>query len=296
MNEPQVTVEKENAFERNWFKRRFYRKDGKKEVIRSKRLQWIFGIVLLIGYTAFLFQPNESTPLGHASPFSVAEAIITSKSIDIPDVVKSLTQGKPPPPSKTHARKSQARTFAGPQLVTRPKIPIPPGFTVKAKLLSGASDGPVRAQLLEPLVVNGETVLDSNPVITGTASSRDERLFVRFDQMVFKDGTIQSITADAYNLEDKTAGLKGSLLGNRTTKIIGSIGLNFVGGMSEGLQDTQVQNGVGFRPSTLKNALLNGASRTAIDESSEMMSSLRNSEPHVHIDSGREFLLSFGGN
>lgn len=192
------------------------------------------------------------------------------------------------------ARKSRpAKLYTGPELVTRPKIPIPPGTVAKGKLVTGASNGPVRAKLTEPVLVNGEVLLEAGPILIGTGSSTEERLFIRFDQMVFKDGSVQSIEAQVFDPEDKLAGLKGSLLGNRTVRLAGSIGLNFVGGLSDGLQDTQTQGGTAFRPSTLKNAFLNGASVAAIDESRNEMSKLKNEMPVIQVDAGREIIISF---
>lgn len=55
-------------------------------------------------------------------------------------------------------------------------------------------------------------------------------------------------------MEDKTVGLKGSRVGKYAMKYATAIGLNFVGGMAEGLQDREVVgNGqVVTKPNTKK--------------------------------------------
>ena len=68
--------------------------------------------------------------------------------------------------------------------------------------------------------------------------------------MVFKDGTVGDISAQACDQADKIVGLKGSKVGNKVVNIAGSIGLGFVGGMSEGLQDSEGQQGAVIRKSS----------------------------------------------
>ena len=69
--------------------------------------------------------------------------------------------------------------------------------------------------------------------------------------------------------------------------------LNFLGSMSEGLQDREGQAGVVVKKSSLKNALLEGTSRTALDQSRDIMSDLKNNRPQVRLDEGVEILIVF---
>ncbi|MBC7421479.1 MAG: TrbI/VirB10 family protein [Bdellovibrio sp.] len=65
---------------------------------------------------------------------------------------------------------------------------IPPGAETFAVLLSGATNGMVKAQLTEALKVDGVSLLDAGTLLIGEGQSSDERLFVRFNKAVFKNG------------------------------------------------------------------------------------------------------------
>jgi hypothetical protein len=46
--------------------------------------------------------------------------------------------------------------------------------------------------------------------------------------------------------------------------------------------------------STVKNAMLNGASRAALDQSREMMTSLKNDKPIIEVPDGTPIYVLFG--
>ena len=89
-------------------------------------------------------------------------------------------------------------------------------------------------------------------------------------------------------------GLKGSKLGSKALSLAGSLGLGFLGGLSDGLQDSEGQQGVLVRQPSLKNALLNATATTALEESQQMMSDLKNNIPVIEVPSGTSFYLLFG--
>lgn len=172
---------------------------------------------------------------------------------------------------------------------------IPPGSMVKAVLVTGASDGAVRAEVRGSLRIQGETLIPEGATLLGVGQSTEERLMVQFTQIVFKDGSFDSISAQAADGEDKTVGLRGSKIGRSAMKYGAAVGLYFVGGMAEGLQDRQVVgNSVVTNPSA-KNALLNGASKATLETANDTMTDLRNKAPIIHIDAGKEILVIFNG-
>lgn len=298
--EPEVTIETERSLKENWFGRFFYRKDGAKLTIVRGRLRFVAAAFLIVAYIGFIVQTAETKPQ-MKSMFGIAKDVAAAISTYIPPLLArdspKTKNGEPPNENgKAKGKRKKETRFTGPLLVTRPKLPIPPGASAKAKLLTGGSNGSVRAELTESLQVNGEIVLAPGGVLVGTGSSTEDRLFIRFNQLIFKDGTFQTVQAQAFDPDDKLAGLKGSLLGNRAWKLAGSIGLNFVGGLSEGLQETEAKNGAAYKTPSLKNGLLNGASRAAIEASHDEMSQLRNMPPVIRVDAGHEIVVSFEGN
>ncbi len=185
--------------------------------------------------------------------------------------------------------------LSGPKLLKRPRdISITPGALAMAALATGASNGPVKAILTDGLTVGGEELIEPQAVLLGTGQSSEERLFIRFDKVVFKDGSMAAIQADAADSSDKTPGLKGSKVGQYALRLGGSVGLNFVSGLADGLQEKEVQGPAVVNKSTVKNAMLNGASRAALDQSREMMTSLKNDKPIIEVPEGTPIYVLFG--
>lgn len=170
---------------------------------------------------------------------------------------------------------------------------IPPGSLVKAVLITGASNGAVRAETIEALRVQGETLVPAGAILIGSGQSTEERLMIRFTQVVFKDGSFENIQAQAADFEDKTVGLRGSRVGKYAMKYATAIGLNFVGGMAEGLQDREVVGQQVITKPTAQNALLNGTSKATLEMANETMTDLKNSAPIIQISAGQEIFVIF---
>lgn len=194
------------------------------------------------------------------------------------------------------ARRGIAQKFYGPQLISRPQgVAIPPGTLVGARLVSGASNGPVKATLTDAIYVNGDPVVEEGTVLLGTGASTEERLFVRFSKLVFRDGRVEKIAAEAADQSDKIAGLKGSKIGNHALRLAGSIGLNFISGMSEVLQDQHTNPmGMPVKETSLKNALLNGTEKASMEEAGDILSGLKDARPIIEVPAGTSIYVLIG--
>ncbi len=93
--------------------------------------------------------------------------------------------------------------------------------------------------------------------------------------------------------QDKMVGLKGARLGKYALKYATAIGLNFVGGLTEGLQEREVLGQQVIAKANTKNALLNGASRATVEMAHETMNNIKNSVPEVQIPEGQTILVIF---
>lgn len=241
--------------------------------------------------------PEEELPARIEIPRGAA---VQAPDIPVFDEVAAMTEAErttaPVPPSRKEAKVSKAApALAGPGLLTRPRaLSITPGALAKAVLLTGASSGSVKAKLVEPLSVGGEILLEAGSVLLGTGQSSEERLFIRFDKALFADGALEKIQAEAADLSDKIPGLKGSRVGHRTARLAGSVGLNFVSGLTDGLQEKKVSGGTVINEASVKNALLNGSSRAALDQSRDMMASLKNDPVVIEVPEGTSFFVLFG--
>lgn len=123
----------------------------------------------------------------------------------------------------------------------------------------------------------------------------DDRLTVQFTKLVFKDGQSQNIQAQACDSSDQMVGVKGKKVSKYAVMLATGAALNFLGGVAQGLQDHQIQNGMAIKKNDLKNAALNGASKAALDQSQEILSDMKNKKSIIQVESGKEFLVLFEG-
>ena len=196
---------------------------------------------------------------------------------------------------KSKVRGAPVLRLRGLEAMDRPRASkVPPGSLVKAVLTSGASNGPVRAELKEALSVNGEALLPEGAVLLGVGQSTENRLFIRFTQVIFKSGQFETIDAAAIDGSDRIAGLRGSKLGRYATKLGAAVGLNFVSGLADGLQEKEAIGQQVVNRASAKNALLNGASRASLDLANETMSGLKNQTPVIEVEAGKEIFVLFG--
>jgi hypothetical protein len=222
-----------------------YVQDGKKRRLSTQRVFSVLTLLSPLLGLALIFKPNNRTSKwGASSEVGAPRDFSGRPPIEIP----RLGDGAGMMGDGSRSKRGEAQRLSGPHVVARaPGIKIPPGWMVKAKLVSGASNGPVRAELIEDLVVNGSTLAPTGALLLGSGSSTEERLYIRFSKLVFQDGRFQSISAEALEDSDQIAGLKGSKVGHYAARLAAGVGLHFVGGMSEGLQYTQGENGANVK-------------------------------------------------
>lgn len=291
-DDPQVVEVRDDGEKEQWGRNRLFFREGGKWTLRTKTMG-VAGAVLFaaLSIPQFFVEDKRASVATAKAPLSADAALETpTSSLEKYDEAKERTGAKSLGPSKTNQR------FTAPKLVARPRnVMIPPGVMGEGTLVSGASNGLVRVELTETLRHHGEPLLDAGTVLVGQGTSNEERLAVTFNQAVFRDGTVAAIQAQACDRSDKMVGLKGSKIGNRAINIAGSIGLGFVGGFSEGLQNTQGQQGVAVRPASLQNALLNATATTALEQSKNLMSDFKDQRPVIEVPAGQTICVIFGG-
>lgn len=173
---------------------------------------------------------------------------------------------------------------------------IPMGSEISAKLLTGASNGLIKAQAINSLTHRGETFIAAGDLLIGQGQTTDERLLITFNRVIHEDGSHKSIHGDAIDQDDKLVGLAGSKFKRYAYRYGSAVGLNFVGGMTEGLQDRTVVGQQVVTTPSIKNALLNGASKAALEMANDQMSELKNQPPPISVPAGTEIVITFSGN
>jgi hypothetical protein len=169
---------------------------------------------------------------------------------------------------------------------------VPVGTEARATLESGATNGIVKAKLLSAMEVDGEPLLPEGATIFGKGKSSEERLYVEFTKVIFPTGESFSIRGQAFDVEDKILGLKGSLVGTRTKKMGMAIGFGVLGGMTDALQDTSGSSLYGgYQRKSMRDAALTGASKAALDQSQAYMGEMKISPNIIEVKKGTQFYL-----
>ena len=288
-----VNIVDDNGHKRRWgLPSVLYRKEGNKYSLNYRVAAGLFGSFMLMGtgytLTSDFFKP---TPSENSQPIGFNEQLDNNQKIQVPVGNSETTT-----PANSKAKSKAATIYTGLQVIERPNQGrIPAGTFVKAKFITGASNGPLKAILIEPLIIEGEEIVPAGTSLVGIGSSGEDRLTVQFTKMVFQNGKSQNIQGIACDLSDQTAGVKGKKVSKYALMLATSAGLNFLSGMAEGLQESQNENGVITKKADLKNAALHGASKAALDQSQETLNDIRNKKSVVQVESGQEFYILFEG-
>jgi hypothetical protein len=293
----EVKFARDNGSKRQWATGIFYRKDGCKRTLAPKPLLGFLGGFFLLGIICIFLQDSPTPQTAGKTQFKAEDQLTQGESHDIAEYQYKIGESYNPEPTTANVTRPPKKPirYSGLQVVARAtKLVVPPGLMVKAKLLSGASNGPVRAKLLEDIEVNGDILMDAGAIVVGNGNSTEERLMIRFNQLV-AGAKVHQIQAQACDLEDQVVGLKGSTVGNHALKLAAGIGLNFAGGASMALQESDVKGGVEVKKPSMKNALLNGAAQASLEQARSMMSDLKSQQPVIEVPAEQEFYLMFQG-
>lgn len=283
-----VKIEKNNSILKRWGKGAFYRQEGHKLKIKAEPMKKIFIFLSSLLAIIFLFKepPNEleQKTQGIPTPISISannETISLETYSDLKDEApkKKKVTFKKIQPLKVIARKE--------------KSSIPLGLSVNAKLLTGATDGPVKAQLLEDVSLNGEVFIKESSIIWGQGSSTQERLLITFSKFVDSYGKSHKIKANAYDFSDQILGLKGSIIGRTSKKILAGAGLGVAGALQT-MQEAENMEGVAVIKPSMSNALLNGASSATLGIAEQELEELKNKQTIIEVAKDTKILIVFG--
>lgn len=296
-----VAVVNEPGSKMQWGKNLLYRKEGGKDVLNQKKFVILSSVFLGLGITFSLIFDNSGSQVFEISAIRLRVDFTSTPSISFPIYTKeedrkiSDQKNVAVATQTTGDEESQKKTRPGIGIILRSSgKKIPPGTYGVAVLLSGASNQFVRAELTDAVKVAGETLIPQGAVLVGQGTSSEERLYINFKQAVLRDGSAIAIDAKACDMDDQVVGVKGNQVGNKTLKLGAAIALNFASGLSQGLQETEVKGGVAVRKADPKNALLNGASSAALEESKNLMTDIR-SDNEIEVAVGEKICVLFAG-
>jgi type IV secretory pathway VirB10-like protein len=120
------------------------------------------------------------------------------------------------------------------------------------------------------------------------------KVFITFHRMDTSDGKIQKIDATALDTQDYSSGVRGEEFSENGIKIASQMGLSMFAGMTDTLTEKESigmgATAVQAKP-TMKNALLQGMSKAAQDESGRTASEIQSLKDYVVVSEGKEMII-----
>ncbi len=284
---PQIIREKsiQKPFGKRFFDRSIHKKKFKRKLIFGIAISTL-SVVLIVLWKKL---PKNFVASTTVSEISLGFEKMVGAAIVVPPLVlKIKIESSPYTNGKYKPSKISVVSFVG-------SGSIPPGAETNAVLLSGATNGMIKAQLTEALKVDGVSLLDAGTLLIGEGQSSDERLFVRFNKAVFKNGKFIRVSAQGYDISDKILGLKGSRVGDYTMKLAASSGLYFLSGLASGMKTEEITLPGQARRPQIGDAALQGVSTAAGEQAKQYLEQMKNKAPLIEVKSGSVFIVTFDG-
>lgn len=234
---------------------------------------------------------EERTPMGTAVSAPVASLFSNSEK-------KKESERRQ---ESEQRRKQVSIRYYAPQIIeAKSKTPkaIPSGRKLVGFLLSTIdtrSPSPVRVRVSQGGESNG-VLIEKGSVLTGQYSfaGSDGRVFVSFSRLDTPDGEPKRIQAQALDSRTYTAGISGEVHSDASVKTAASLGLTMFSGMADVLTEKEslgfAQNGVQAK-STMRNALLQGLSRSAQEQTGRMQAEINSAQDYVIVPEGKELII-----
>lgn len=198
-------------------------------------------------------------------------------------------------------RKRVSIRYYAPQLVeAKSKTPkaIASGRKLVGFLLNTIdtrSPSPVRVRVSQGGESNG-VMIERGSVLTGQYSFAGSggRVFVSFSRLDTPDGEPKRIQAQALDSGTYTAGISGEVRSDAGLKSAASLGLTMFAGMADVMTEKESlgfsQNGVQAK-STMRNALLQGFTRSAEEQTGRMAAEINSAKDYVIVPEGKELII-----
>lgn len=142
----------------------------------------------------------------------------------------------------------------------------------------------------------GGVEIERGSVLSGQYSypGAGEKIFLSFMRLDTPEGDPKKVQAQALDSGSYTTGITGEVFSDKGTKVAASLGLTMFSGMADVLTEKESlgfsQNGVQAK-STMKNALLQGLSRSAQEQTGRMASEIGSSKDYLVVPEGKEMII-----
>lgn len=183
--------------------------------------------------------------------------------------------------------------------------PLPSGVNFIGKLVSGIDTREANQVVRIVLPYGGSHPsggsIPRDSILLGSASysGKSDRVYVRFNRVIFPNGEEFKIDAQALSSADYTPGLIGEVHSQSDMRMIGSLGLTMVSAAAEVLTEKTQLNAINpfgqiaAQPSpNMKNAALKGVSEVSKEEAARHAEVAKSKEEYLTINTGGDLIVS----
>ena len=296
----------------------FYQEEGGKKVIKSKNIKICFSVLLFLVCGVQIFFTEDNSSLGKSyRPLSSDSESQEALKINSPTGINLETKDQAEMISQSSKRNTRqaghtlrpkqivysAKQVIGPSASDALMTPLPSGTNFIGKLLNGI-DTREANQVAKVTLPYGARhtnggMIPRNAILLGTATSNNsEKVFIRFNRIIYPNGREFKIDAQALNSADYSPGLVGVRQSNADLRMVSSIGLTMV---SAGADVLTQRSMVGMNPyaiginqpdATASNAVLQGVSQVTKQEAQKHAQEPQNSEDYVTLSPDADLIIS----
>jgi hypothetical protein len=290
----------------------FFIHEGGKKVLNTKSLKYLFSTILgcIILVQTFMTQDDSALSKSHKAfenddKASGNLATDHGESIVKAHNVEAQMQGQP---SKSHSVRPVKLTYSGRQVFERQESlgllsPIPSGTNFIGKLVTGI-DTRQDNQTLKVILPYGGShpaggKIPRDSILLGSASySGGDRVYLRFNRIVFPNGAEYRIDAQGLSSGDYTPGLIGIHHSETDLRVAGAIGLTLISAGADVMTQRTTLGGnpygmaVAQPDATFKNAGLQGVSQVTKQEAERVGSKMQAKEEYLTVMTGGDLIIS----
>lgn len=262
-------------------------------------------VSLILVYSLFS-EPYDSSRLG-TSHESIRDQLSKSSgvSVQLPKSMSDQAPSKEDKPRVAETRKSFQINYRAKQVIERSDFSgpfLPVGTEFIGRLMTSIDTrelGTTKIELPYGGSFQGNELLPRGSILFATVryDGNGEKVFLDIQSGTYPNGEEFKIRGEILSARDFSPGISGDYHGTFSSRVASQLGLNFVTGLSDTLQEKEALGSGGFSGGTittkptLKNGLLAGVSKVTGIEAQRMASELSGQKPYVTIESGKELIV-----
>lgn len=297
----------------SWLQSVYLQKEGGKNVINQKSLKYTFSI--LIGLTALvqIFRPEDDSFLSKSHrPFESNETI---EQIQARDRAENLvnahdSEARANQSGGTNRARPPKLVYNGRQVFERDEkegslTSLPSGTNFIGKLINGI-DTREPNQVLKVILPYGARsssggTIPRDSILLGNVNygGKGNRVYARFNRIIFPTGREYKIDAQALSSGDYTPGLIGEHHSQADLRMAGSLGLTMISAATDVLTERATHGGmnqfgqVAVEPKpNMRNAALQGVSQVSKQEAQRHTEEMQNEQEYITVQTGGDLIVS----